>query len=32
MAKSEISFLKVIVRPCYVLMSEFLEDRLKHCI
>ncbi|CAD8196125.1 unnamed protein product [Paramecium pentaurelia] len=32
LAKSEIGFLKVIVRPCYALLSEFLEDRLKHCI
>lgn len=32
MAKSEIGFLKVIVRPCYALLSEFLEDRLKHCM
>ncbi|CAD8122639.1 unnamed protein product [Paramecium sonneborni] len=32
MAKSEIGFLKVIVRPCYALLSEFIEDRLKHCI
>ncbi|CAD8121676.1 unnamed protein product [Paramecium sonneborni] len=32
MAKSEIGFLKVIVRPCYALLSEFMEDKLKHCI
>ncbi|CAK57375.1 unnamed protein product (macronuclear) [Paramecium tetraurelia] len=30
--QSEVGFLKVIVRPCYVLLSEFLEGRLKHCI
>lgn len=32
MAKSEVGFIQVIVRACYVLLSEFLEGRLKHCI
>ncbi|KAM3132153.1 hypothetical protein pb186bvf_015748 [Paramecium bursaria] len=32
MAKSEIGFLKVIVRPSYLLLSEFLDNRLQHCI
>lgn len=32
MAKSEIGFLKVIVRPSYVLMSQFLDNALQHCI
>ena len=32
MAKSEIGFLKVIVRPSYLLLSEFLDNHLQHCI
>lgn len=32
MAKQEIGFFKVIVRPIYALMNQFLKDGIKECV